>query len=74
MSSGQGNAAKVMPAALAILPVLWYVIRVGRQCCRWSLHQPRTEDGGDRMTDYELIMVVLTILSLLIAVDIKNRK
>lgn len=26
------------------------------------------------MTDYELIMIVLTILSLLIAVDIKNRK
>jgi len=26
------------------------------------------------MTDYEMIMIVLTILSLLIAVDIKNRK
>jgi len=34
----------------------------------------RAEDGGDRMTDYELIMIVLTILSLLIAVDLKNRK
>ena len=31
-------------------------------------------DGGDRMTDYELIMIVLTILSLLIAVEYKNRK
>ena len=30
--------------------------------------------GGIRMTAYEIIMVVLTFLSLLIAVDAKNRK
>ena len=31
-------------------------------------------EGGIRMTAYEIIMVVLTFLSLLIAVDAKNRK
>ncbi len=33
-----------------------------------------TKEGGIRMTAYEIIMVVLTFLSLLIAVDAKNRK
>ena len=38
-----------------------------------SLSQPRTEaKGGDIMTDYEMIMIFLTILTLLIAVAKRN--
>ena len=29
--------------------------------------------GGDRMSDYEIIMIILTIITLLIAVDHKNK-
>jgi len=29
--------------------------------------------GGDRMSDYEIIIVILTIIGLLIAVDSKNK-
>lgn len=37
------------------------------------LSYPRTNArGGDHMTDYEMIMIVLTFLTLLIAVDKKN--
>ena len=37
--------------------------------------QPRTEEmGGDRMSDYEVIMIVLTIITLLIAVDHRNHR
>ena len=36
-----------------------------------ALHK---REEGIRMTAYEIIMVVLTFLSLLIAVDAKNRK
>ena len=39
------------------------------------LSQPRTEaKGGDVMTDYEMIMIFLTILMLYATVDMKNRR
>jgi len=67
------NKAKYNRLAGRKAVVLYYQF-VGRQLLPVKPPSTRTEDGGDRMTDYELIMIVLTILSLLIAVDLKNRK
>ena len=44
------------------------------ECCRRLPPDSVTEDGRGRMSDYELLMLVLTFFSLLIAVDLKNRK
>ena len=39
----------------------------------FSRSTPRTEEtGGERMSDYEMLIIVLTILALLIAVDHRN--
>ncbi len=39
-------------------------------CCR-----PRiAKEGGERMTDYELLMIMLTVLSLVVVLITKERK
>ena len=47
---------------------------VGRRVLPVVASRSSQKRGGIRMTAYEIIMVVLTFLSLLIAVDAKNRK
>ena len=47
---------------------------VGRRALPVVASRSSQKRGGIRMTAYEIIMVVLTFLSLLIAVDAKNRK
>ena len=47
---------------------------VGRRVLPVVASRSSQKRGGIRMTAYEIIMVVLTFLNLLIAVDAKNRK
>ena len=51
-----------------------YNIFVGRRALPVVASRSSQKRVGIRMTAYEIIMVVLTFLSLLIAVDAKNRK
>ena len=40
-----------------------------------ELFRPRiTKEGGERMSDYELLMIFLTVLSLVTALITKDRK
>ena len=39
-----------------------------------SFHPWIAKEGGERMTDYELIMVVLTVLSLVVVLITKDQK
>lgn len=49
---------------------------VGRQARRWNLPLNRVQksSGGDRMSDYELIMIFLAILTLIVMVAKKGDK
>ena len=53
---------------------------LARQCQRRRLsdresYRPRiAKEGGDRMTDYELLMIVFTVLSLVVALITKDQK
>ncbi|MBO5568827.1 MAG: hypothetical protein J6A79_07865 [Clostridia bacterium] len=41
----------------------WYNSSVGRQVCRWaSLHDSYNMKGGGHMSEYEIIMIILTVL------------
>ena len=38
-------------------------------------YRPRNaKEGGDRMTDYEILMIVFTVLSLVVALITKDQK
>ena len=44
------------------------------ECCRWYLPRLYKSAGGDRMSDYEMIMIFLTILTLLYMAEKRNDK
>lgn len=39
-----------------------------------GFHPQLTKEGGERMSDYEMIMVILTILSLVVMLITKDQK
>ena len=45
-----------------------------RKVLHGELSPPIQKRGGERMSDYELIMVILTVLSLVVALITKDQK
>ena len=59
---------------LASCKAACYNQRVGRQALpvESSLATAYRSEGGDRMTDYEMLMIVLTVLTLLVMASKRN--
>ena len=59
---------------LAACKAACYNQRVGRQALpvESSLATAYRSEGGDRMTDYEMLMIVLTVLTLLVMASKRN--
>ena len=51
------------------------MIIASRKVSAWRAFAPRcTKEGGERMSDYEIIMVILTVLSLVVVLITKDQK